>query len=50
MNTKTNSTPVNLFRNLVRHFFEKLTQNPEFYNIKHYTKTRGRRRNQQNMW
>ncbi|MEO8765581.1 MAG: hypothetical protein ABI416_14880 [Ginsengibacter sp.] len=44
---KTNNSPVSLFRNLVREFLERLTQNPEFYNVKHYTKNRGRKRNQQ---
>ncbi len=50
MNIKTIITPVNLFRNLARTFFDKLTQNPGFYNIKHYTKGRGRGHSEQGTW
>lgn len=46
MNIKNNITQATLFGSLIRILRGKLTQNPEFYNIKHYTKRRSRKRNQ----
>ncbi len=48
MNTKVTGNPVGLIRNLIRVFFQRLNQNPEFYNIKYYTKPKGRNHNQNN--
>jgi hypothetical protein len=50
MNIKVINHPVEQIRNAVKNLVEKLTQNPEFYNIKYYTKTRGRYRNQKKSW
>jgi hypothetical protein len=50
MNIKVITNPIVQIRSFVRGFVEKLTQNPEFYNIRHYTKNRGRYRNQQKTW
>ena len=49
MNINTNN-PILLFRNVIKGLLERLTQNPEFYNIKHYTKNKGRKHNQQRFW
>lgn len=46
MNIKVITSPAGQIRSLLKRFFERLTQNPEFYNIKHYTKTRDRYRSQ----
>jgi len=46
MNIKVIINPAGQFRSCVKRFVEKLTQNPEFYNIRHYTKNRGRYRSQ----
>jgi hypothetical protein len=50
MNIKVITNPLDQIRGFVKAFFERLTQNPEFYNIRHYTKNRGRNRNQQKGW
>jgi len=42
MNIKVIINPVVQFRIFLKRFVERLTQNPEFYNIKHYTKSRRR--------
>ena len=46
MNIKVITSPVSQFRIFLKRFVERLTQNPGFYNIKHYTKTRSRYHNQ----
>ncbi|MDQ2862936.1 MAG: hypothetical protein M3R50_04655 [Bacteroidota bacterium] len=46
MNIKINSHSTGLLRSLIRGFFEKLTQSPDFYNIKYYTKSKKKSRNQ----
>jgi len=50
MNIKTSSIPATLFRGMIRALYLRLTQHPEFYNIRHYTKNKGRRRNRQKIW
>jgi len=50
MNIKIITTPVGQIRTFIKGFVERLTQNPGFYNIRHYTKNRGRYRNQQKTW
>jgi hypothetical protein len=46
MNIKVTTSPFGQIRSLIKSFIDRLTQNPEFYNIRHYTKNRGRYRNQ----
>lgn len=46
MNIKVNGNPAFVIRNLIKNFFEKITQSPDFYNIKYYTKGRTRNRDQ----
>ena len=50
MNIKVITNPIVQIRILIKSLAERLTQNPEFYNIRHYTKNRGRYRNQQKTW
>jgi len=46
MNIKAVNNPIGQLRIFLKRFGERLTQSPEFYNIKHYTKTRSRYRDQ----
>jgi hypothetical protein len=50
MNIKINNHSTGLFRSLIRSFFQKLTQSPDFYNIKYYTKVKMKGRDQQGNW
>ncbi|MEO9145150.1 MAG: hypothetical protein ABI237_06290 [Ginsengibacter sp.] len=50
MNIKTHIVPVNFIGHVLKIFLSKLTQNPEYYNIKHYSKMKRRQRQQQTMW
>jgi|GEM_PF-6036033 hypothetical protein len=50
MNIRLLTTPAISIRNLARALFDKLTQHPEYYNIKHYTKSKARNRNRQGAW
>lgn len=40
MKTKNNGGPAGFIQNVMRMLIERITQNPEFYNIKHYRKGR----------
>ena len=44
MKTKNNEGPAGFFQNVMRILIDRITQNPEFYNIKHYKKGRNKNR------
>ena len=50
MNIKINNHPSAFIKATFRYFFERLTQNPGFYNIKYYTKNKSRQGKHTNMW
>jgi len=50
MNIKINNHFTGLLRSLITGFFEKLTQSPHFYNIKHYTKGKMKSRSREGGW
>ncbi|WP_235906152.1 hypothetical protein [Ginsengibacter hankyongi] len=50
MNIKNLTGSMDQIRCIVKGFIGKLTQNPEFYNIRHYTKSRYKSYNQKKTW
>ncbi|MEO6814289.1 MAG: hypothetical protein ABI172_10190 [Ginsengibacter sp.] len=50
MNNRNLLNPVNIISSCWKVFVSKLTQNPEYYNIRFYAKNKGRHRNKNLMW
>ena len=44
MNQKNNFIPVHFIGEIMKSFFSKLIQNPEYYSIKHYNKVKRKNR------
>jgi hypothetical protein len=50
MSYKNQKTTMNLVSNFIKTFVSKLTQNPEYYDIKYYSKIKGRNRHRNDIW
>ena len=50
MNTKTATTPIHFIGHALKTFVSKLTQNPDQYYIKHYSKIKRRYRHNETIW
>jgi hypothetical protein len=50
MSYKNQKTTMNLVSNFIKTFVSKLTQSPEYYDIKYYSKIKGRNRHRNDIW
>lgn len=50
MNTKSHLSPVHFISHALKNLVIKLTQNPEYYTIKHYSKIKRKHRHDQGSW
>ncbi len=50
MNQRNQKLIINYLNNILKTFVSKLMQNPEYYDIKYYSKIKGRDKHRNNFW